>query len=85
MCLGIPMQILKIDGNVASAGLGGTNRCIYLDVLDKEIQVGDYVIVHAGFAIRKIDDKEAQETLNLFRDAGFILPESETDVHHEVH
>lgn len=83
MCLGIPMQIRKIDGNVATAVLSGTTRPVYLDVLDEEIQVGDYVIVHAGFAIHKIDEKEARETLRLFQEAGIFSSGSETD--HEVY
>ena len=83
MCLGIPMQIRKIDGNVATAVLSGTTRPVYLDVLDEEIQVGDYVIVHAGFAIHKIDEKEAKETLHLFQEAGVFSSALNTD--HEVY
>ena len=83
MCLGIPMKIREIDGNVAKAVLSGTERLVYLDVLDEEVQVGDYVIIHAGFAIHKIDEKEARETLDLFKEAGFLTSGSETD--HGVH
>ncbi len=83
MCLGIPMQIRKIDGNRATAVLSGTRQLIYLDILDSEIQIGDYVIVHAGFAIHRIDEKEAKETLNLFMEAGVFPSPSETD--HGVH
>jgi len=85
MCLGIPMQIREIDGNVATAVLSGTTRRIYLDVLDEEIKAGDYVIVHAGFAIHRIDEQEAKETLNLFQEAGFLSSGSETDSDHGVH
>lgn len=70
MCLGIPMQVKEIDGNVAKAALAGTSRVIYLDILDEAIEPGDYVIVHAGFAIHKIDEAEARETLGLFEKAG---------------
>ena len=77
------MKIREIDGNVAKAVLSGTERLVYLDVLDEEVQVGDYVIIHAGFAIHKIDEKEARETLDLFREAGFLPSGSETD--HGVH
>jgi len=77
------MQILKIDGNVAKAVLSGTTRQVYLDVLDEKAQVGDYVIVHAGFAIHKIDEKEAKETLDLFEEAGVFSPVSENN--HGVH
>jgi len=85
MCLGIPMQIREIDGNVAKAALSGTERLVYLDVLDEEARVGDYVIIHAGFAIHKIDEKEARETLDLFKEAGFLASGSETDTDHGVH
>jgi len=78
MCLGIPMQIQQINGNVAVAALSGTTRDVYLDILDEEVQVGDYVIVHAGFAIHKIDADEAMETLKLFEAAGILEPAMET-------
>lgn len=84
MCLGIPMKIQKIDGNAASAELGGTTRRIYLDILDQEVQVGDFVIVHAGFAIHKIDESEAQETLDLYHKAG-LLTDAEIETGHGVH
>ena len=73
MCLGVPMQIQEINENVATAAVGGTSRKVYLDVLDEEAKVGDYVIVHAGFAIHKIDEEEARETLRLFEEAGFFV------------
>jgi hydrogenase expression/formation protein HypC len=79
------MQICEIDGNVAKAVLSGTTRLIYLDVLDEEAQVGDYVIVHAGFAIHKLDEREAKETLDLFKEAGFLSSGSEVDIDHGVH
>lgn len=85
MCLGIPMEVRQIDGNVAKAVLSGTTRLIYLDILDEEIQVGDFVIVHAGFAIHKIDEEEAKETLNLFKKAGVFSSGSETENNHGVH
>ena len=85
MCLGIPMQIREIDGNMATAVLSGTTRRIYLDVLDEEIKAGDYVIVHAGFAIHRIDEQEAKETLNLFQEAGVFSSGPETDSDHGVH
>jgi hydrogenase expression/formation protein HypC len=84
MCLGIPMQIQKIDGSAARAGLGGTTRLIYLDILDEEVEVGDFVIVHAGFAIHKIDEGEAQETLDLFEKAG-LFSDAEVERGHGVH
>jgi hydrogenase expression/formation protein HypC len=72
------MQIQEINGNAALAAVGGTSRKIYLDVLDEEAKVGDYVIVHAGFAIHRIDEEEAKETLKLFEDAGYLAPHQDT-------
>jgi hydrogenase expression/formation protein HypC len=77
------MQIQTIDMNVATATLSGTTRRVYLDILDEDAHVGDYVIVHAGFAIHKIDEKEAHETLDLFREAGVLPSGSEMD--HGIH
>ena len=85
MCLGIPMQIQRIDGNAATAVLSGTKRLIYLDVLDEDVRIGDFVIVHAGFAIHKIDEREAKETLDLFEKAGVFSVGSEIEGDHGVH
>ena len=68
MCLAVPMQILEIKGKSAKVELGGTQRSVRLDILNEEPQVGDYVIVHAGFALHLIDEKEAQITLNYFKE-----------------
>jgi hydrogenase expression/formation protein HypC len=73
------MQIQKINGSVATAAVSGATRNIYLDVMDEDVKVGDYVIVHAGFAIHKIDEQEAKETLRLFEDAGIFALNQETD------
>lgn len=65
MCLAIPMQILKIEGDKGVVEIGGIKREVGLQLL-KDVKVGDYVIVHAGFAIQHLDEKEAMETLALF-------------------
>jgi hydrogenase expression/formation protein HypC len=69
MCLGIPMQIKSIDGMDIVAETDGVRREASLMILDAEVQVGDYVIVHAGFAISKLDEQDALETLDLMRQA----------------
>jgi hydrogenase expression/formation protein HypC len=79
------MKIREINGNVAKAVLSGTERLVYLDVLDEEARVGDHVIIHAGFAIHKIDEKEAREALNLFKEAGFLTSGFDTDTDHGVY
>lgn len=64
MCLGIPVRIEKIEGKIAVACAGGAKRKIALDLLPG-VKVGDYVLLHAGFAIQKIDEEQAKETLKL--------------------
>ena len=69
MCLGIPMQVKSIDGMEIVAETDGVRREASLMILGVEVQVGDYVIVHAGFAISKLDEVDALETLDLMRQA----------------
>lgn len=64
MCLAIPMKIVKIQGDRAEVSSGNIRRTIAINFLTKP-KAGDYVIVHAGFAIEKLDPKIAQETLKL--------------------
>jgi len=64
MCLGIPMKIIKTKGEFAEVESGRLVRTINIQMLP-HIQLGDYVIVHAGFAIEKVDPQRAEETLRL--------------------
>ncbi|MDY6877220.1 MAG: HypC/HybG/HupF family hydrogenase formation chaperone [Chloroflexota bacterium] len=64
MCLAIPTLITSIEGTTARAQVGGVERTISL-ALTPEAQVGDYVLIHTGFAIGVLDEEEAQETLQL--------------------
>jgi len=66
MCLAVPMKVTSIQGDRARASLGDVEREIGIAMLP-DVQVGDYVIVHAGFAIQRLDEQEAFETLDLFR------------------
>jgi hydrogenase expression/formation protein HypC len=68
MCLAIPALIIEKQGNWASASIGGVAREISLELIDRPAEVGDYVLVHAGFAIRKLDKEDAEETLRLMRE-----------------
>ena len=69
MCLAIPALIRSIDGQQAEVEIGGVQRTVSL-ALTPEAQVGQYVIVHTGFAISVLDEEEAQETLKLFAEIG---------------
>jgi hydrogenase expression/formation protein HypC len=66
MCLSVPGKIVRIKRNMARVDVGGTLRDISLD-LCPEVSVGEYVLIHAGFAIQKVDEEEARETLDLLR------------------
>ena len=68
MCLAIPSRITKIENNMATIDVEGVQREASLLLLE-DAQVGDYVIVHAGFAIQKLDEAAARETLDLLREA----------------
>ncbi|MGQ9524327.1 MAG: HypC/HybG/HupF family hydrogenase formation chaperone [Armatimonadota bacterium] len=67
MCLAVPLRVTEIDGSDAVAEQGGASVRIRVDLLDN-VQVGDYVLVHAGFAIQKVSKEDAQETLRLLRE-----------------
>jgi len=73
MCLAIPALITSIERLMARAEVGGVARAISL-VLTPEAQVGDYVLVHTGFAISVVDEEEAQETLRLLRELAEFQP-----------
>lgn len=65
MCWAIPVQITEINDDLGRVELSGTERQVGLQLLD-DPQVGDWVLVHAGFAIQKLDEQEAKETLQLW-------------------
>ncbi|MBN1781170.1 HypC/HybG/HupF family hydrogenase formation chaperone [bacterium] len=71
MCLAVPMRIVKIDGNSAVAEAGEISQTIDIQLVPS-IQLNDYVIVHAGFAIQKMDESYAREALELFEEMGRI-------------
>ena len=72
MCLAIPSKVVKIKDNVATIDVDGVRREASLLLLE-DVMVGDYVIVHAGFAINKINEEHALESLNLMREAASII------------
>jgi hydrogenase expression/formation protein HypC len=60
------MEVKSIVGDEAEVEVGGVKNKVRLDIIDERPEVGDFVIVHAGFAIRRLDREEALETLKLF-------------------
>jgi hydrogenase expression/formation protein HypC len=67
MCLAIPMKVKSIDGDIAKVEVGGTEYQANLNLIDN-VKIGDYVIVHAGFAIEKLDEEAALESLEIWRE-----------------
>ena len=67
MCLAIPMKIINIEGTIATAEVDGVTRQARLDLLP-EAGVGDFVLIHAGLAISRLEPEDAAETLALLRE-----------------
>jgi len=68
MCVGVPMQVISIDGDDIVAETDGVRRSASLMLLGDEVNVGDFLIIHAGFAISKLDEEDARETLRMMRE-----------------
>lgn len=85
MCLAVPMLVLNIrsgsgdlaDPGIATVDAGGIRQEVRLELADRKPEVGDYVIVHAGFAIRTLTEQEARINLQLMREiAEHLAPEN---------
>ncbi len=78
MCLAIPSQIVKIENRMATIDVDGVQATASLLLLE-DVKVGDHVIVHAGFAIHKIDEKEARQSLKILKEAAALVEQEEPD------
>lgn len=76
MCLAIPALVKSLEGDLAEVEIGGIGRKIST-VLTPEVKVGDYVLLHTGYAINVIDEEEAEETLKLFAEMAVLEDELE--------
>jgi hydrogenase expression/formation protein HypC len=86
MCLGMPGQIIEVNGNRALTDFWGTRKIVKLDALDVSVAPGDYILNHAGSAVRKIDAALVAETVALYE---VVLCEAcedpiATDIVHEL-
>ena len=74
MCLAIPGKIVEIvdeTNHIAKVEVGGVKRNINIGMLDKEeARVGDYVLIHVGFAMSKVDEAQAEDTLRVLKEIG---------------
>ncbi len=71
MCLSIPAKVIDIKDNMAEVSVGGTTFIAGLQLVEN-IDIGDYILLHAGFAIQKISIEEAEQTLELMREMGSL-------------
>jgi len=83
MCLAVPMKVERIEGDpddflqdqIAVVNMEGVSTQVRLDVVDRWPEVGDYVIVHAGFAIHSLVEEEAKRNIELIREMAAHMPE----------
>jgi hydrogenase expression/formation protein HypC len=76
MCLAVPGKVVSIDESnpelkMAKVNFSGVSKEVCIQWLD-DVNVGDYVLVHVGFALNKVDEKDAEETLRILREMGGI-------------
>ncbi len=71
MCLAVPVRIVAIEGDEAETEIGGV-RCRASIALTPEVRVGDYVLLHTGYAIGVVDEVEAKETLKLLQELASV-------------
>lgn len=80
MCLSIPSKIIEIDeNNFAIVETLGVKRGVSLDLITDELKVGDYVLIHVGFAMEKIDEEYAKESLKIYQDISQKMKNGEID------
>ncbi|MEO5355729.1 MAG: HypC/HybG/HupF family hydrogenase formation chaperone [Nitrospirae bacterium YQR-1] len=75
MCLAVPSKVISVDNHTSVVDVMGVRREISLLLMPEEVTAGDYVLIHAGFAIQKVDETAALETLCFFKEAGVPLDE----------
>jgi hydrogenase expression/formation protein HypC len=71
MCLAVPMQLVERDEGLGTVEIDGVRREVSLMLLD-DARVGEFLLIHAGFAIGRVDEAEAKETLELLRQLGDV-------------
>ncbi len=78
MCLSIPSKIVEIDeDNMATVDTMGIKRQVSLDLMLNEVGIGDYILIHVGFAMSKIDEAEALQSLEVYREMLEAMEEEE--------
>lgn len=78
MCLGVTARVVKIDGQKADVEFDGVTQTISI-AMTPEVKIGEYVMIHAGFAISIIDQTQAEETMELFLEIKKMMEEEKQD------
>jgi len=71
MCLGLPGKVIKIEAKTCLAEILGVSKEISIELL-KDVSVGDYILIHAGCALQKLDEEEALKTIELYKELKAI-------------
>jgi hydrogenase expression/formation protein HypC len=80
MCLSIPSKVVEIDeNNYATVDTLGVKRQVTLDLIPEPVDIGDYVLIHVGFAMNKISKEEAEESLRIYDEIAKQMREGEID------
>lgn len=74
MCLAVPTRIISIDGDSAEVDTGGVTRQVRLDMIEDDVMVGDYLLIHSGFAMHKLNEEEAMVSLEAWRELLNEIP-----------
>ena len=78
MCLSIPSKIVEVDeDNMATVDTMGIKRQVSLDLMLDEVGIGDYILIHVGFAMNKIDEEEALQSLEVYQEMLEAMEEEE--------
>ncbi|CAH2213308.1 HypC/HybG/HupF family hydrogenase formation chaperone [Tepidibacter aestuarii] len=66
MCVAVPAEVIEIKENEALVNFGGVKKAVNINLVD-DLKIGDYVLLHAGCAMQKVDKEEAEKTLEIFK------------------
>lgn len=78
MCLSVPSKVVKIDeNNMATVEAMGVTRHVTLDLMPEKVEVGDYILIHVGVAMGKVDEESAKESIALYEEMIAIMEEEE--------
>jgi len=83
MCLSVPAKVISIEGDLAKVSVGETVCNASLQIVD-DVQVGDYVLLHTGFALQKLSKEEAEETFRLFEELEDINKKLDAEEENQV-